>query len=484
MGKLDFNAFYSTTNPVDANSFASGYRARATSAFGPVASLGYVLAGTDTVYDPYAASGLVLQGQYRDIHSKFYSNQVNLSVAKKFETGFGSHDLKLGVYGSLYGEDSRTIYQNYLIEVAGKPRTLDLIAYNAAGTRIGSVTDKGVLNYAATLTRGNSDAKMIALFANDTWELLPGLRFDAGIRHERYSYTGYAALTGQADLGNGATLADNTTRAFTGNIINQTGKPHVTNWTAGANYDFNRHIGVYGRASHLETPPSVQTVMSINPTILTTIADQYEAGLKLAAGPVLSVRHRFLYQFRSAQRLVPRVRPVDRAQRRQHPLHRRSAGQGCRIRRIARADLMVLAQRRADDQRSQVQELPELDRRRSRPGGGQADRSAAQDLRQHPPELRLRSRRQRGVGLWPLYLYGEALRRPVQQYRAAGVRHDRCRRDGAPWHVAGAGGRRQSVQRAWPDRGQHADRSVEWSGQFRSDLRPSDLRTECPSRRG
>ena len=65
-----------------------------------------------------------MQGQYRDIHSKFYSAQANLSVAKKFETGFGTHDLKLGLYGSFYGEDSRTLYQNYLIEVAGKPRTL------------------------------------------------------------------------------------------------------------------------------------------------------------------------------------------------------------------------------------------------------------------------------------------------------------------------------------------------------------------------
>ncbi|SEN45943.1 Outer membrane receptor proteins, mostly Fe transport [Sphingomonas gellani] len=284
MGQLDFTAFYSTTNPVDANSFANGYRTRASAAFGPVASFGYVLAGTSTVYDPYAASGLVVQGQYRDIHSKFYSSQANLSVAKKFETGFGTHDLKLGVYGSLYGEDSRTLYQNYLIEVAGQPRTLDLVAYNAAGARIGRVTDNGVLNYAATLNRGDSDARMIAFFANDTWEIVRGLRIDAGVRHERYNYKGYALLTGQANLGDATTLADDTTRAFTGGVVNQTGNPHVTNWTVGANYDFNRHIGVYGRASHLATPPNIQTVMSINPTILTTVADQYEAGLKLAAG--------------------------------------------------------------------------------------------------------------------------------------------------------------------------------------------------------
>lgn len=283
-GKLDFTAFYSTTNPADGAGFAAGYLARATAAFGAVDRFGYMLAGTSTVYDPYSASGLVMQGQYRDIHSKFYSGQANLSVARKFETGIGSHDIKLGLYGSLYGEDSRTLYQNYLIEVAGKPRTLDLVAYNAAGAEIGRVTDNGALNYAATLNQGDSDAKMFALYANDTWEIVPGLRIDAGIRHERYSYNGWAALTEAADLGDTATLADDSTRAFTGVILNQRLKPHVTNWTVGANYDFSSHIGVYGRASHLETPPNVQTVMSINPTIITTVADQFEAGLKLAFG--------------------------------------------------------------------------------------------------------------------------------------------------------------------------------------------------------
>jgi iron complex outermembrane recepter protein len=283
-GKLDFTAFYSTTNPADGNAFANGYLTRARTAFGNVASLGYTLAGTNTVYDPYTASGLVMQGQYRDIHSKFYSGQGTLTVARRFDTGIGSHDLKLGFYGSLYGEDSKQLYQNYLIEVAGKPRTLDLVAYSATGSVLGRVTDNGVLNYAATLNQGDSDAKMYAFFGNDTWEIFPGLRLDGGIRYEHYSYDGWAALTTQADLGNAATLADDTTRAFTGVILNQKLSPHALNWTAGANYDFNNHIGIYGRASHLETPPNIQTVMSINPTIITTKADQFEVGLKLAKG--------------------------------------------------------------------------------------------------------------------------------------------------------------------------------------------------------
>jgi hypothetical protein len=123
-GKLDFSAFYSTTNPADGNAFAAGYLARATTAFGAVDHFGYTLAGTNTVYDPYSASGLVMQGQYRDIASDFYSAQGNLSVSKRFETGLGSHDLTAGLYGSLYGQDRFYAYQNYLIEVAGTPRTL------------------------------------------------------------------------------------------------------------------------------------------------------------------------------------------------------------------------------------------------------------------------------------------------------------------------------------------------------------------------
>jgi outer membrane receptor protein involved in Fe transport len=283
-GKNDFTAFYSTTNPVDGNAFANGYLNRQGGAPFGATRFGYVLAGTNTVYDPYSASGLVMQGQYRDIHSKFYSGQANLSVAKEFNTGIGTHDVKVGLYGSLYGEDSRTLYQNYLIEVAGTPRTLDLVGYNAAGAVVGRVTDNGVLNYAATLNQGDSDAKMFAIYANDTWEIVPGLRIDGGIRHERYSYKGWAALTASANLGDATTLADDSTRAFTGVILNQKLKPTATNWTVGANYDFSSHVGIYGRASHLETPPNVQTVMSINPTIIKTVADQYEVGLKLASG--------------------------------------------------------------------------------------------------------------------------------------------------------------------------------------------------------
>ncbi len=287
VGKLHFNALYSTSNPSDANAYAASNLGAARTAFGAgVTRLGYAIAGTNgaEVYDPNAASGLVVPAQFRDVVSKYYSTQGDLSVTRSIATGFGTHDLRVGVYGSLYGETNEVAYQDYLLEVKGKPRTLDLIAYNAAGQAVGSITDNGVLRYTTTLNRGNTDAKMYALYANDTWELTKGLTLDGGVRHERYSFNGYAFATTSANLGNPNTLADNAVRAFTGQIINSKLSPSITNWTGGINYDVTQHLGAYARASHLETPPSTQVTYQINPTIITSKANQYEVGLKAAFG--------------------------------------------------------------------------------------------------------------------------------------------------------------------------------------------------------
>ncbi|MDB5746213.1 MAG: TonB-dependent receptor [Massilia sp.] len=285
-GKLDFDAFYSTSNPADATTFANGFLTASRAAFGPVARLGYALSGTGgaQVYDPASASGLVMQGQFRTLKSEFYSNQGDINFTRAFQTGFGNHDVKAGFYGSTYGATSRSLYNDMLIEMNSQPRTLDLIAYSATGAVLGSVTDKGVLRYTTTLNQGDVNARMGALYLNDTWEVSDNLRIDAGVRSERYHYDGYALLTAQANLGDAATLADNTTRAFTGERQENVIKPKTTNWTVGANYDFSAMFGGYFRASHLEVPPTMQNASSVSALVLTTKADQYEVGFKTTFG--------------------------------------------------------------------------------------------------------------------------------------------------------------------------------------------------------
>ena len=290
-GKSSFDAFYSTTNPVAATTFANGFLAAANTAFGtvanPVTRLGYAIGGTNgaTVYDPNAASGLVMSGQYRAVEAKFHSTQADLSVTKKFETGLGTHDIKIGTYGSIYGTSAFSAYQDMLIEVAGQPRTLDLVAYDAAGQILGYVTDNGTLRAATTLTNGDSDGKVIALYANDTWEITPGLRLDAGIRKEWIELSGYTELsTGGVNLGKSGTLADDNTRGFTGQRVTNKLNPSATNWTVGLSYDFADSFGAYARVSNLQVPPGAGVTLNAVPNIVKTQARQYEAGIKADFG--------------------------------------------------------------------------------------------------------------------------------------------------------------------------------------------------------
>ncbi|MDP9618119.1 UNVERIFIED_ORG: outer membrane receptor protein involved in Fe transport [Stenotrophomonas maltophilia] len=282
-GRNTFDALYSTTNPVDARVFANGYLGAARSAFGAgVARMGYALAGSNgaSAYDPYADSGLVISAQYRAADSDFYSGQADFSATRLFETAWGSHDLNIGANTAFFGTTAFSLYQDMLMEMRGKPRLLDLVAYGNDGAPLGYVTDKGALRYTTTLNRGKVDARMFAVYANDTWALTDRFKLDAGIRHERYRYEGYAEQTAQVDLGDRTTLADNTTRRFTGVVQNHRLDPSATNWTVGANFDFTSSVGAYARVSHMEIVPNSSVARSIDPTIVQTQLDQYELGLK------------------------------------------------------------------------------------------------------------------------------------------------------------------------------------------------------------
>ena len=286
-GKVDFDALYSTSNPADSNVFASGFLAAARTAFNTptqtVARLGYAIGGTNggTVFDPRATSGLVLSAQYRAIESDFYSGQGEVRLYRDFETGLGKHSVVFGGYASAYGNEYGQRYQDYLFELATKPRTLDLIAYSDTNQILGYVTDKGVLRYSTTITAGESDVTMWAAFANDTWQVTDNLRIDAGVRHERYTFRGFGIGQTTVNLGDPTTLADNATRAFTGIPNNTRFTINVTPWTFGANFDLSSRFGIYGRVSEAFRVPSEFNVYSGAANVVPK-ARQYEAGVKIA----------------------------------------------------------------------------------------------------------------------------------------------------------------------------------------------------------
>jgi iron complex outermembrane recepter protein len=284
-GTLTFDAFYSTSNPVDGNSFAASYLTAARTAFGSsVDHLGYTIAGVPgtTVYDPSSDSGLVMQGQYRAVNSTFYSEENDLSATRRFDTTWGTHDVKIGVNGAFWGLSGFEAFQNYLVQVRSQPQLLNLLAYSSSGTILGSVTNNGVLQATTTLNQMTLDAKSVALYLNDTWAITDKLRLDAGVRSERYDYTGNLFVTSKQPLP-GPTLAASYALGFNGAVQNIDVKPTATNWTVGVNYDFTDSIGVYGRTSELTMPPQLGSYTSypLGSTVASK-AYQYEAGLKIA----------------------------------------------------------------------------------------------------------------------------------------------------------------------------------------------------------
>lgn len=281
-GKIDFDGLYSSTNPADATTYANGFLASARAAFGAdVSRIGYALAGSKglTAYDPASESGLVVGGNYRSIQNDFEATLNDLKVTRDVDL-LGAHKITAGFYYTTYSTDLTWRANDYLLQVRSQPRPLDLVAYNAAGGVLGSVTDNGVLKYASTLYSGFSDINHHAFYLSDTWQVTEQLSLEAGVRQNEYKGKGYYRIAAPVDLGDAATLADNAALGLTGAKLARSFKYDDTAWTVGANFNFNRTIGVYARASRSYQGPGEFNLI-IPQNAAPTAADQYEVGLKL-----------------------------------------------------------------------------------------------------------------------------------------------------------------------------------------------------------
>ncbi|WP_457390033.1 TonB-dependent receptor [Roseateles sp. P5_E1] len=308
-GKLDFDALYSTVNPADANAFAASFLTASRTAFGAgVNRLGYTYAGQSAAYDPYAASGLVAQAGYRSIQNDFNTIANDLRVTRDFELA-GRHSLTGGLLLSRYKSTMNLRFQDLLLELAGKPRPLDLVAYDAGGAVLGRVTDNGVLRYSSTLIGGESTVTQTSVYLADTWKPAPQTALDFGVRRSGYKGDGYSKNTARYDLGNAATLADNSTLGYTGVNAPRPIDGHPTSWTVGVNQELTRAMGVYARASvAYRLPGEINVYTFAAPT--TTKAKQYEAGLKYSTEPFSAFATVFLSQFKPFATTVAEINPA------------------------------------------------------------------------------------------------------------------------------------------------------------------------------
>jgi iron complex outermembrane receptor protein len=251
-GTLSGDSLFSTSAVQDATAYRTAALARARSTFGTaVAGVRYAYADTATpgqqAFDPATTRNLVVQAQYQTADTKFSNVFDSLSARGTVETGFGSHELSVGGYYSRYDFDQTQYAADMLFEVRNRPRLLDLIAVDAAGQTLGSVTDRGVVRYgASTFVGGGVEGTALAFYVSDTWRL-GKLQIDAGFRHQTTKQSGYGINTITQNLGTRETLADDAVIGSAGTRTNRSERFGGNSYTVGGLYEFADNFVMFAR---------------------------------------------------------------------------------------------------------------------------------------------------------------------------------------------------------------------------------------------
>lgn len=269
----------------------------------PTAS-GVLLRYTDTG-QPFAlgmqnGNGLILENSARPVTVDESEFLDDLRLTHKVEMGGMTHDVALGVYFAHIDETFRRYSATTLQDVSDNSRLLDLVAINASGQVVGSLTQNGVSRYGSEFANGSGSSDTIAVYASDEWKITPQLRIDGGVRYERITTKGSQEGNKTVNLGDATTLADDT--VLTGNGVFtpfDRSFDHV-GWTLGADWQFSRSAGVFARYTSAFRLPSVGSFIT-NATAqpVTQNIRMAEAGVKLSTPLVSLYATGFLTDFDS-----------------------------------------------------------------------------------------------------------------------------------------------------------------------------------------
>jgi iron complex outermembrane receptor protein len=199
-----------------------------------------------------------------------------------FEWSTGGNKLTGGFYYTNFtSRDVWALGNQVLLAAEPNARRLDL---TLNGGR--AATLDGFTSGPAFQVRANYEGEDYAFYAVDELQITPELRVDGGVRWQRHlidaviSTPRTAAQGGTVNLdGNALTLYDNAVTVL-GPNRQVSFSDDAWSWTAGANYDFSREIGVFARYSRGNSFPQFDNIREG----LTLVAkvDTYEGGIKLS----------------------------------------------------------------------------------------------------------------------------------------------------------------------------------------------------------
>ncbi|MGF1604714.1 MAG: TonB-dependent receptor [Rhodothalassiaceae bacterium] len=293
-GQIDFNTQIAATveNPEDflANqeealfsSIAAGaFDGTADAAFNDTASLALQFSNGDPFLTGNNGNGLVGTSLFFSTLTDLDNFQNDFQVGREVEF-FGIHNVTLGVYASTYNVDQTQLSSNNVHEIDNSPETLDVLALNAEGDVIGTVTQNSFLNFGNSVFENYfSEGDVFAVYLSDEWNITEDLRLDFGFRYESVELNGSVEVPGTFNLtgdnpllpeGALPTLADNSIVAGTGELLPFQQTYGEFAYSIGANYEFTDWLAMYARVSDGYRTPTVDDLAALTLTATSLIED-------------------------------------------------------------------------------------------------------------------------------------------------------------------------------------------------------------------
>lgn len=209
-------------------------------------------------------------------------------LSRNFEVAGQEHDVTVGAYVALDAETFHKYQATVLTDVENHARLVNVVAVNAAGQQLGTVTDNGVIRDGSGFGDGNGHQNTEAVYLADEWSITKQLRVDAGVREEFMNGTGaYENVTSVNLTSLTGTLA--TSAVAEGNGV---WTPYKLNysaptWTLGANYQIDDRQGVFARVTSAARLPGIANyVTNTSPptpgSVETAHSQMYELGYKFS----------------------------------------------------------------------------------------------------------------------------------------------------------------------------------------------------------
>lgn len=232
-------------------------------------------------------NGLMIVGGLRSVTSPVQEFINDARLMRKFEFGSQTHDATIGYYVANVSNDFSRYSSSALLDVQNNARLLDLVAVNAAGNVVGTVTDHGIYRYGYEWANANGESTTTAFYLTDEWQVTDSLRIDAGVRREEVHLTANTELRQSVNLGTPATSQILT---GTGQFAHFDETFDKWGWTLGANWQFSDRSGLFARYTPTFRLPNLSTyttagLTAASPTVtkpITQTMDLGEVGYKYA----------------------------------------------------------------------------------------------------------------------------------------------------------------------------------------------------------